>query len=75
MSEMKIMCSRCDKEVENASPYNFYVLHKECLRDYAKEFIKEFLEDLDTIDLDIPDMIDNSMNLIRKKWEAKKNEE
>lgn len=82
---MKIMCSRCDKEVENTSPYNFYVLHKECLRDHVEKVIDEFLERWRWLRaLLIPAEQEKELNIkpliifINKeieKWEAKKSED
>ena len=66
---MKIICSRCEKEIEDASPYNFYVLHKECFREHAEVLIDEFFEDLK--DLRKYPYLLRSKEI---KWEAKKNE-
>lgn len=72
---MKIMCSRCDKEVENASPYNFYVLHKECLRDHAEQLIDEFCKDLKYLEEYDSELDAADMRFLREKWEARKNED
>ena len=75
---MEIICNRCEKEIENASPYNFYVLHKKCFREHAEQLIKEFLADwnrmMERIEFhtENPDseLMDEVMEEY-KKWEKK----
>ena len=65
---MRVICNRCEKEIEDASPYNFYVLHKECFREHGEQLIDEFLDDLDS-----PLNWTPFVRELYAKWEAKKN--
>jgi hypothetical protein len=84
-----IFCNRCEKPILEPNAYNFYVLHKECFIEHAKQLIDEFLKSFDLIlnkktyrfstvgcdhRYDISFPSEELIKSEREKWEKRKDE-